>query len=292
VLFSIANLRALAESSPRQVESGLIDIHALAPAPAPTYSEDHESTLVSSYATAAAPLLVPEEPRRARWLVPALAGVGAALLTTTVVLVVVMTLGEQSEAAAPAAPRAKEVKPAPRQPPPAQPQEVTPKPASKAEENTKQPTAKKRRRRRNKRRARSEPRVVAKAPQKTEEKKDALTRLIDDATKVKGKSYETPVEKVKAKTESLPTTLDRGQIRAGVHALRARVKACFNRYRVPGTAYMKLTISPQGRMARVLVRGRFAGTPTGACLRQVFMTARFPRFSGPPLSVNYPVFLR
>jgi len=117
-----------------------------------------------------------------------------------------------------------------------------------------------------------------------------LGRLIDDATKPRGGNARTAAEK--AKVADLPTSLEHRQINTVVQGLRPRVRACFDRYRVPGTADMRLTISPRGRLDRAVVRGRFAGTPTGACLRQAFMTARFPRFSGPPFSVTYPVFLR
>jgi hypothetical protein len=47
-----------------------------------------------------------------------------------------------------------------------------------------------------------------------------------------------------------------------------------------------------GRVASARVKGTFAGTPTGACIRAAVKQARFPRFSGPAMKIVYPFVLR
>jgi hypothetical protein len=69
-----------------------------------------------------------------------------------------------------------------------------------------------------------------------------------------------------------------------------RVRSCYSQYKVPGIATVKIEIAAGGRVARVTVRGKFDGTPTGVCVRNAVQTAQFPRCQAQ--SIDYPFSLR
>jgi hypothetical protein len=77
---------------------------------------------------------------------------------------------------------------------------------------------------------------------------------------------------------------------AGMNAVKPLVSACYLRYRVPGFAMVNVVIDKDGRVCAAAATGKFAGTPTGACVEQAVRTARFPPSDG--LSTLYPFPLR
>ena len=66
----------------------------------------------------------------------------------------------------------------------------------------------------------------------------------------------------------------------GLNAVRPSVQACYERYQVPGTAMVNVVIAKSGRVSSAQVTGKFAETPTGRCVEQAVMTARFPASDG------------
>ena len=74
--------------------------------------------------------------------------------------------------------------------------------------------------------------------------------------------------------------------------VRGRVQACNDKYKVPGTVNVKITISPGGSVTGASVTGKFAGTPTGSCVESAVKSARFKKFDGAPVNVNYPFAFR
>jgi hypothetical protein len=91
----------------------------------------------------------------------------------------------------------------------------------------------------------------------------------------------------------LPVTLSRSQITGAMAAIKGRVAACYSRHRVPGLALVQGAIcGGSGRLEGISISGAFAGTPTGACVQEAARGARFPRFSGPPIRINFPFRLR
>jgi hypothetical protein len=74
--------------------------------------------------------------------------------------------------------------------------------------------------------------------------------------------------------------------------IKGRVQGCYDKFRVPGTAFVSVTISPSGRISSARVKGIFAGTPTGACLQAAARAASFPRFKGSAINIDYPFILR
>ncbi len=95
-----------------------------------------------------------------------------------------------------------------------------------------------------------------------------------------------------ASDDSLPDTLDKGQIVSGMSKVKGRVQGCFDQYKVPGTASVAITIANSGRVSSANVTGQFAGTPTGECVAKAVKTAGFTRFKGSPMSFVYPYLLR
>jgi hypothetical protein len=75
--------------------------------------------------------------------------------------------------------------------------------------------------------------------------------------------------------------------------VRPAVQACHDRYRVAGTASVRLSLGGDGSVRSASVRGALAGTPTAACVEQAVRGARFPRFRDAPLTIpEYPFLLR
>jgi len=302
VLFSIANLTDLARGAAPGASgggSGLIDIRGLAPP-----RREESPVLVPGVVVPAPPLLVAaDEPDRGRWMLPAAVGIGASLLVAVVVLLVVLLQGRPATAVAPpASARAERPAPAPeappRQPAPLAPASPAASPAV-SPARAPQPTPRTRPRRpHHPRKAGPRKQVTPVAPATRaaaapKQEEDELSRLIRKATEgdsPRARSPRPAGEKT-ARPAPLPA-LEKQHINAGVRGVRGQVRACFDRFKVPGTARLRLTIEPEGRMGRVEVGGAFAGTPTGACLAQAFMRARFPRFGGRPVAVVYPVILQ
>ena len=69
-----------------------------------------------------------------------------------------------------------------------------------------------------------------------------------------------------------------------------RARECYNQFKVPGVATVKIVVSPAGRVSNATVTGRFAGTPSGACVETALKTARFPPSAG--RTFDYVVPLR
>jgi hypothetical protein len=77
---------------------------------------------------------------------------------------------------------------------------------------------------------------------------------------------------------------------AGFNAVRPKVGACYNQFKVPGTAMVNVTIGKSGKVSKAEVTGKFAGTPTGQCVEAAVKTASFPPSDG--FSTPYPFQLR
>jgi hypothetical protein len=84
-------------------------------------------------------------------------------------------------------------------------------------------------------------------------------------------------------------SLSGDDIKKGMNGVAAKVAACYAGQQ--GTASVKLTVAPTGRIQRVAVSGVFAGTPVGACVEGAVQGATFPPWDGGPQSVNYSYLL-
>lgn len=75
----------------------------------------------------------------------------------------------------------------------------------------------------------------------------------------------------------------------GMNAVRPLVNACYDQYQVPGMVMVMIVINKDGRVCSATTTGKFAGTPTGACVERAVRTAHFPPSDG--LSTPYPFVL-
>jgi predicted Zn finger-like uncharacterized protein len=128
-------------------------------------------------------------------------------------------------------------------------------------------------------------------------KKDDLDCLLDPnkpgckgGRKVKGEPKEggskaEPAADVKERLEP-------SDIQKGMRGIKGRVQGCYDQYKVPGMVQVSVTIGSSGRVSSASVTGKFAGTPTGACVAGAVKGAKFDRFKGGALTITYPFVLR
>lgn len=90
----------------------------------------------------------------------------------------------------------------------------------------------------------------------------------------------------------LPAELPRDAIANAMTRIRPQVFACFEKFKVPGTAQLTYTVAGNGMVQSIRVGGAFDGTPTGECVLDAGKNARFPRFKAPSQQFSYPFFLR
>jgi hypothetical protein len=91
------------------------------------------------------------------------------------------------------------------------------------------------------------------------------------------------------KPRSDRTALSGDDIERAMTAVAGQARACSAGTR--GRAALRVTVSPSGRIAQVVVIGAFAGTPTGACVARAVQAATFPVWDGPPQSFDYSYLL-
>jgi len=84
--------------------------------------------------------------------------------------------------------------------------------------------------------------------------------------------------------------LPKNALVAGLNSVRPKVGACYNQFKVPGTAMVNITIGKNGKVSKAEVTGKFAGTPTGTCVEAAVKTASFPPSDG--FSTPYPFQLK
>ena len=127
---------------------------------------------------------------------------------------------------------------------------------------------------------------------KKRKKRDSLDDLIDGALTGNKKRKARKKAAAPAASSNLPDTLTKSQIQGGMRKTKSRVQACYDRFKVPGLARVGMTIGRAGRVTAAKVKGVFAGTPTGACVKKATRSARFPKFKGSPITFTYPFILR
>jgi hypothetical protein len=92
--------------------------------------------------------------------------------------------------------------------------------------------------------------------------------------------------------EHLPGELSRGVIAEAMGKIRSQIFACYERFRVPGSAPLTYEVAGNGTIQSIKLGGTLNGTPTGDCVLEAARGARFSRFDGPMQTFTYPFFLR
>ena len=85
-----------------------------------------------------------------------------------------------------------------------------------------------------------------------------------------------------------PDRCRRPRVVAGMNASRPKIAACYNQFKVPGMAMVNVVIGKNGKVTIGDVTGKFAGTPTGACVEKAVKSASFPPSDGPLDAVPVP----
>jgi len=80
--------------------------------------------------------------------------------------------------------------------------------------------------------------------------------------------------------------LSKNALLAGLRGVQPLIHACYLRHKVEGTAMVNVVIAKSGKVAKATVTGKFADTPTGACVAAAVKTASFPPSDG--LATPYP----
>ncbi len=84
--------------------------------------------------------------------------------------------------------------------------------------------------------------------------------------------------------------LAKSAVVAGMNGVKPKINDCYNQYKVPGMAMVNVVIGKSGKVTTATVTGKFAGTPTGACVEKAVKAASFPPSDG--LSTPYPFQLK
>jgi predicted Zn finger-like uncharacterized protein len=125
---------------------------------------------------------------------------------------------------------------------------------------------------------------AATAPAKPAKKSGSIDDLLDQVgTKKAGGGEEAKPKKAPAAV--LPM-LSQSDIVSAMKAVQPKVKECFNQYKVPGIANVRISVVSGGRVGSATVAGKFAGTPSGTCVENAAKTAKFPPCA--PMSFPWP----
>jgi hypothetical protein len=122
--------------------------------------------------------------------------------------------------------------------------------------------------------------------------KGSLDDLLNGATKSGGNRPKVSDDDGKkgGGGDSSAGALSKTALVAGLNGVRPKVSACYNQFKVPGTAMVNVTIGKNGKVSKAEVTGKFAGTPTGTCVEAAVKTASFPPSDG--FSTPYPFQLK
>jgi predicted Zn finger-like uncharacterized protein len=122
--------------------------------------------------------------------------------------------------------------------------------------------------------------------------KGSIEDLLNDATpKRSGSSHGGDDDSKKGGGEGASAgPLAKNAVVAGMNGVKPKINDCYNQYKVPGMAMVNVVIGKTGKVTTATVTGKFAGTPTGACVEKAVKAASFPPSEG--LTTPYPFQLK
>ena len=134
--------------------------------------------------------------------------------------------------------------------------------------------------------------VASAEPAEKKPAKGSLDDLLDGAVRSRGGSSGgkrvSDDDAKKPDTSSVP--LAKSAVVAGMNSVKPKVQACYNQFKQQGMAMVNVVIGRNGKVSSATVSGKFAGTPTGACVEKAVKSASFPPSEG--LTTPYPFQLR
>jgi len=84
----------------------------------------------------------------------------------------------------------------------------------------------------------------------------------------------------------------REELKAQITKIRGRVVGCATQSGATGTAELRFTVEPSGRVVHGALAGGLGGSELEACARPLIESMRFEAFDGAPMSFTYPVPLK
>jgi hypothetical protein len=85
--------------------------------------------------------------------------------------------------------------------------------------------------------------------------------------------------------------LDNSAIDVAMERVRPLVQSCMQQGRLGQTWTVRLTILGDGRPCEVQAEGEQGDPTIAACLEGAVSSAQFPQFSGPPMTITYPLYV-
>jgi predicted Zn finger-like uncharacterized protein len=134
--------------------------------------------------------------------------------------------------------------------------------------------------------------VAAAEPAEKKPAKGSLDDLLDGAVRSRGSGGGKRVSEDDGskKSEANAQPLAKSAVVAGMNSVRPKISACYNEFKQKGMAMMNVVIGRNGKVSSATVTGKFAGTPTGACVEKAVKSASFPPSEG--LTTQYPFMLQ
>ncbi len=96
---------------------------------------------------------------------------------------------------------------------------------------------------------------------------------------------------VKKDTKPTKTTLGRSDVKKAMKKVAGRAKSCYSQEEFSGMVTVKYAVKPDGSLSNVNATGSHAGSKTGKCVAKAVKKARFPAYSGSPMTFTYPFML-
>ncbi|HVY36387.1 MAG TPA: GYF domain-containing protein, partial [Polyangia bacterium] len=133
--------------------------------------------------------------------------------------------------------------------------------------------------------------VASAEPAEKKPPKGSLDDLLDGAVRHPGGGSGRPkVSDDDGKPAASAGPLAKSAVVAGMNSVKPKVAACYNEYKQQGMAMVNVVIGKNGKVSSATVTGKFAGTPTGACVEKAVKSATFPPSDG--FTTPYPFQLR
>jgi predicted Zn finger-like uncharacterized protein len=131
------------------------------------------------------------------------------------------------------------------------------------------------------------------APVEKKPAKGSLDDLLDGAVHSRGGGggkHVSDDDGASKKAEAAAQPLAKSAVVAGMNSVKPKISACYDQFKQQGMAMVNVVIGRNGKVSQATVTGKFAGTPTGACVEKAVKSATFPPSEG--LSTPYPFQLR
>ncbi len=99
------------------------------------------------------------------------------------------------------------------------------------------------------------------------------------------------VEKPKEAAGPTKKTLGRSDVKKAMGKVAGRAKKCYSVEEYSGMVNVKYSVSPDGSLHNVTPTGAHKSSKTGKCVAKAVSKAKFPAFSGSPMSFSFPFML-